>query len=699
MNPEMARLRVIAVYKGVGSIPEEVLRKIRSDDDLELLKADSRIMLVEGPLERLRSVVGESPDWVLKPEEEFSSPLPEPSAQRAFSSGDRHKVRLSRGALLLLLVVSSGATALGLWQWFARGPEHVIVVNPDTIAQDRGAVATNNVDPFRERARAVSYLDQNWSPEESVRFYFTSVGSRVLPYDWFLALEQADNNRSFREETNILKFRYLPQRPDATNPDGLPVGFVKNGEPSRVWLGFNCAACHTSEVHYGGVAYRIDGGAGLGDFSGLMQSLTNALTATRDRSDKFERFAEKILGEKTADADTRAKSRETLRLQLVVVIERLSGYNARNFPPGHLAGFGRVDSLGAMLNEVYHHAVPANSQTSFTINTREANAPTSIPFLWDTPQHDRVFWNGSSSNVGSAGIDGLGRNVGKMLGVLIDFEIDESTSSIGYRSSVRIEKLRTLEDAVRTLRSPRWPEAFPPIDADLRDKGRALYQERCIQCHPVIDPDDPDRKVIAHMDDVGTDPLCDSNFRNRDGNAGKLKGRWSKYIVGLGETIPAVAPANMMLENVVIGVIIGSAFAPPADVLSKNGVAFPMEQTSPSRPERNSPGQPGLQYSKYKARPLNGIWATAPYLHNGSVPSLYDLLKPVKERPRSFSVGSREFDPGRVGFKQDAPGLFVFRVVDANGKTIPGNSNAGHEFGTSLPEDARVQLLEYLKSL
>src|SRR5690625_3270750 len=68
--------------------------------------------------------------------------------------------------------------------------------------------------------------------------------------------------------------------------------------------------------------------------------------------------------------------------------------------------------------------------------------------------------------------------------------------------------------------------------------------------------------------------------------------------------------------------------------------------------------QPYNSLLSYKARPLNGIWATAPYLHNGSVPTLYDLLLPAKRpddpedgeyRPDEFMVGSREFDPIKVG--------------------------------------------------
>jgi len=95
----------------------------------------------------------------------------------------------------------------------------------------------------------------------------------------------------------------------------------------------------------------------------------------------------------------------------------------------------------------------------------------------------------------------------------------------------------------------------------------------------------------------------------------------------------------------------------------------------------------------YKARPLNGIWATAPYLHNGSIPNLDELLKPAADRSPKFHVGSREFDPTRVGFQTDKGFLFD--------TSLPGNSNQGHEYGTDDMKDdqKRAALLEYLKSL
>jgi hypothetical protein len=82
----------------------------------------------------------------------------------------------------------------------------------------------------------------------------------------------------------------------------------------------------------------------------------------------------------------------------------------------------------------------------------------------------------------------------------------------------------------------------------------------------------------------------------------------------------------------------------------------------------------------YRARPLNGVWATAPYLHNGSVPDMIELLKPAAERPTTFYVGNWEFDSERLGFEWSSPfpNQFLFDT------RVTGNSNSGHEHGTQL---------------
>ncbi|MEO0614609.1 MAG: di-heme-cytochrome C peroxidase [Pseudomonadota bacterium] len=114
----------------------------------------------------------------------------------------------------------------------------------------------------------------------------------------------------------------------------------------------------------------------------------------------------------------------------------------------------------------------------------------------------------------------------------------------------------------------------------------------------------------------------------------------------------------------------------------------------------------------YRPRPLEGIWATAPYLHNGSVPSIYQLLLPAEERDAVFYLGRKEFDPRTLGFEVSKfKGAFEFDT------RVTGNSNLGHEFddglcgdgviGFAIPgkpgycrqfsEGERMAILEYLK--
>jgi hypothetical protein len=110
----------------------------------------------------------------------------------------------------------------------------------------------------------------------------------------------------------------------------------------------------------------------------------------------------------------------------------------------------------------------------------------------------------------------------------------------------------------------------------------------------------------------------------------------------------------------------------------------------------------------YKVRPLNGIWATPPYLHNGSVPTIDALLGDPKDRPRKFYLGNREYDPDKLGYRTTPiTNGFEFDT------SIRGNWNTGHEFrkeynrdmpvpgliGPALPSDDRRAIIEYLKTL
>jgi hypothetical protein len=106
----------------------------------------------------------------------------------------------------------------------------------------------------------------------------------------------------------------------------------------------------------------------------------------------------------------------------------------------------------------------------------------------------------------------------------------------------------------------------------------------------------------------------------------------------------------------------------------------------------------------YVSPPLDGIWLRAPYLHNGSVPTLRDLLNPPNERPQTFHRGYDVFDPVNVGFKEPPP-----RPTGPNGQLEQpyplfdtrekGNGNQGHTYGTQLSVEDKERVIEYLKTL
>jgi hypothetical protein len=101
--------------------------------------------------------------------------------------------------------------------------------------------------------------------------------------------------------------------------------------------------------------------------------------------------------------------------------------------------------------------------------------------------------------------------------------------------------------------------------------------------------------------------------------------------------------------------------------------------------------------SGYMAQALDGLWARAPYLHNGSVPTLADMLRPPAERPKTFRVGYDVYDQTRVGFISDGPDAEAAgRLFDTS---LPGNANVGHLYGTTLSDADKRALLEYLKTM
>ena len=217
-----------------------------------------------------------------------------------------------------------------------------------------------------------------------------------------------------------------------------------------------------------------------------------------------------------------------------------------------------------------------------------------------------------------------------------------------------------------------------------------MYNANCLMCHKIMSPAErknPRREIVAEMrtlPEVGTDPTMAMNFVSRRAKSGPLEGQ--RNLAAWLKPFGAEAPGGDLLLTTVNGVMLADGLPEPRVM----GLNVNLLDDVNGLKKALDAGR----IARYKARPLNGIWATAPYLHNGSVPTLYDLLNPTDQRPPVFFVGSRVFDPKKVGIDTSAvPDAFRF-------DTSPqGNWRNGHEFGTSLPRSAKDDLLEFLKTL
>jgi hypothetical protein len=563
------------------------------------------------------------------------------------------------------------------------------------------------------------YLDQGWSESQRDSWYTTSQGSRLLPLAWFRTLELPGSGEKLASPSNMRRYGYLASYVKDAN---LPVGFAVDTGPSPdkstvEWVGMTCAACHTGEMTYQGKRFRVDGAPTLADFETFMSDFTAALKATGEEPERFDRFALAVLGSQLQPGKAQLKT--DLQTQ-VDWYARLADKNRSSVRYGH----GRLDAQGHILNKVSLIVGVSDPLPGYP-----SDAPASYPFLWYTPKQEQVQWNGLVPQEGTFGFGEMFRNIGQVIGVFAS--VDVASHQTKYPSSVRKGKLQDLESLAAVLQPPKWPETILPKLGPLSDGGH-LFKQHCSDCHNLIerttgDPVWPDRPIakMKALADIGTDIWLACNTFRHTSKLGKLEGRIKDPKTH--EVVSVAAKTSWMLTNVVREVFFGTFGPPPGGPpgpsaleehaklvffgsrersLRQMGVPVLLTHPKDARSEAEGECRAASRNEQealanklaYKAGPLNGIWATAPYLHNGSVPTLADLLLPPSQRPPTFRVGSTEFDSDRVGFTTKE-GPFEFRVRDANGKVIPGNDNSGHDHGTSLDDGQRKALLEYLKSL
>ena len=509
-------------------------------------------------------------------------------------------------------------------------------------------------------------LAQGWGPDVQQRAWFMSFGSQLIPLAWLRVLEQSGSEQRFAADAHMDALGFLVQAPTPANPDGFPVGFTRTRDAQGAeWAGLGCAACHTGEVRYQGHRIRLDGGAGMLDFDAFEGELIDSLRATLADAAKFERFA-RALSLRGSEA------RDTLRADMGSLADKLAARHRMN-QVDVAYGHGRLDAFGQIFNAV------AVQFLGLPENRRAPDAPVSYPVLWDAPHLDVVQWNGSAPN---AGPGPLLQNVTTALAVYGFEDISEHKGLDGYTSNVDFSNLARIQDDLYALQSPQWPVAMlGALDAERVTRGAKIYAQQCVSCHVLSDRNDPKRElkaVLTPLDQVGTDPRMVQNFLASKSSSGAFEGR--KEGVLIGEPFGAQAQTADLVVHAAAGAALRHPLAAIRDAVV--GYHKVIKAAIDAHP------------NYYKARPLSGVWASAPYLHNGSVPTLVELLKSPDQRVKQFYVGSREYDAQAVGVA-----VAVAEHASAFDTSLPGNSNAGHAFGTELPEGDKRDLLEYLKSL
>lgn len=629
--------------------------------------------------------------------------------------------------------------------------------------------------PRVERPANRVALAQNWTPQVAGKFHHISQGTSTLPvpYEWLIALEQAESSPwgllipgskgLFMDGPNMERYGFISAKsasPD--NPDQLPYGFAWTPQQNlpgypmlATTVGFTCAACHTGRFTHDGTEYIVNGGPAtidLGEFTkGLSAAIGQTLLAAKlpTPNKRFDRFAKRVLQERYS-----ASAKQRLSSEMQSIVQALASV-------GDIIdvteGFGRLDAVNRIGNQVF------SKNTGRRDNYIPINAPVNYPHIWTASWFNWVQYDGSI-------MQPLIRNAGEALGVHTNIDTTAPIDSGRFSSSLPIRALDWIEDEIAGpdhptktrsfggLQGPKWPQdTLGQIDTALAAQGQTLYVQNCQGCHlPPVDSaeifDKHFKKIRWYdrngrlqetadtylrvktigLDEIGTDPAQAAILNSRTVNTAKMPGTSfdnmgiNAEVCGLGyrpqgTMDDAATPprSNKALVSVDIGdgPMLNFGLALGAIVQQANDKWFennniPEDKRAGFEGDRPNCLRPGRGY---KARPLNGVWATGPFLHNGSVPTLDDLLRPADQRPRYVQLGGLAFDPIKVGVLQPeldresypeyVEGTFIVDTI------LPGNRNTGHAFGTSADGDKtgvigpqftdqqRAALIEYLKGL
>ena len=516
-------------------------------------------------------------------------------------------------------------------------------------------------------AQKMGTLYQGWTPQIAREMWHKTQGADLMPVAFFRALRKPDGT-SFSTAANLERYGFIGDAASAENPYGWPIGFTANDGPKTHGIpqfGLTCAACHTSYLEYKGTKVLIEGAGGLITAGPFVASMNKTLIDTSADPERRAAFVKAAVGygypKARIDGDLAALV-ATLTKQAVVAAP-VEKYTTP-------AGPGRVDALSGI---VYNVMVKALGVAS---NARRAIAPVNFPQIWDIWHLDWVQYNASVHQP-------MGRNVGEDIGLGAHLNIIDANGHLNppatrWTSSIRIKNLFWMETQIEHLKAPAWPTAvFGPIDQAKAERGRALFVQNCARCHGISRIAGGDTWAVhtIPLHRIGTDPNQATAFAKATYDARKL---------GLSEHQNGPAGLAEIVQNVKRQAYVDAGI-PKSEWPTYDGFGRKTEVAAPCG---------------YKARPLIGIWATAPFLHNGTVPSVFDMLSDT--RPAHPIIGNPQFDPVKLGqVQQSTPSTLT---IDTS---LPGNSNVGHwwtndktrkgRIGPALTDTQKYEIIEYLK--
>lgn len=552
----------------------------------------------------------------------------------------------------------------------------------------------------------------SWQDRE--KYYHTSQGIYYVPYDIISTLSRPASSE-FRLYDELFfedpeRLGLIPNPFKSTNP---PIGITVSHENEFLpMFGISCSTCHTSVIAKNDTAILIDGSGSKFAIERLIKEMVSSLALTIVDPVEFNKFYDRFLDRvklkeypnssfefdlmmysdsykeiknsiKTQDfndlapklSDFEANVLNEIGSDRVPTTLRFNAYptfddvNTRSKMFLYLsnrllwfieqAGYSKADerfaSSGLGRGSPWGSSINMFASVWFNKSSDEwpsvSSGSIDTPYIWKYDDAKWIFATGSTNSMTE-------RNLIQSISLMAPFNPKT------FEVSVTIKKLELVQQSTRKFVPPSWPAFLGPINQQKADNGKVLFKHICLNCHnPKRDTFNGPGSIEYNFYDVGTDDTYykaqTQDFYGKvfvnDVLAGVMKK--VKKAAQENEGITDLAPFEIGRENVVW-----------------------------KEPNGN----------KIVAKPLWGVWATAPYLHNGSVLNMKELLTVPENRVTAFHVGSIQFDSVNLGFenKQTA----YSNLFETNCDKCLGNSNAGHNYGTSLSEEGKMELIEFLKT-